>query len=159
MQGLVIRHEITKDDIDQIINRHLILYEEEFGFDSTFSDYVAKSLEGKPERIWIAEQNGRFAGCVGIVEADKYTAQFRWFLVEPEARGIGIGKFLMQELLDYCDAKGYNRIFLWTVNKLPTAKAVYERYGFMLTEQKPEKKLWGQYLIEERWDLSLKRNR
>ncbi len=159
MQGVTIRHDISSEDIDHIIARHRILYEKESGFDRSFADYVARSLEGKPERIWIAEQGGTFAGCIGIVEADKQTAQLRWFLVEPEARGSGIGKSLMQTLLEYCTEKEYERIFLWTVNTLPAAKAIYERYGFQPAEQKPETMLWGQKLIEERWDLSLKRNR
>jgi N-acetylglutamate synthase-like GNAT family acetyltransferase len=159
MPGIIIRDHITAEDIEHIIARHRILYEREFGFDSTFGDYVARSLQEKPERIWISEHDGKFAGCVGLVEPDDQTAQLRWFLVEPEMRGMGIGKELMQKFMDYCNAKQYEQIFLWTVNKLPAARSIYERYGFQLTEEKPEKMLWGQNLIEQRWDLSLKRNR
>jgi len=159
MQGITVRHEITGEDIRLIVDRHRLLYEKEFGFDPTFGDYVAKTLQGKIDRVWIAEQNGTFAGCIGVVEADVHTAQLRWFLVEPEARGSGLGKALMEVLIHYCEGKGYENIYLWTVNKLPAAKAVYERFGFALAEQKSEDLLWGQKLIEERWDLSLKRNR
>ena len=159
MQDFILRQDITTGDIDLIIERHRILYEKEFGFDSGFGDYVAETLEGKIGRIWIAEHLGTFAGCIGVVEADAATAQLRWFLIEPEARGSGLAKMLMRELLRYCEEKGYEKILLWTVNKLPAAKAVYKRYGFTLTERKPEALLWGQNLIEERWDLSLKRNR
>ena len=159
MSAITIRDQISAEDIEQIIDRHRALYAKEYGFDATFGDYVAKSLEGKIEHIWISEDDGKFTGCIGVVEADEHIAQLRWFLIEPEARGTGIGKALMQKLMDHCIEKEYERIFLWTVNKLPAARAIYERFSFQLIEVKPEKMLWGQKLIEERWDLSLKRNR
>jgi GNAT superfamily N-acetyltransferase len=159
MPQVTIRDKISEEDIQTIIERHRILYQIEFGFDSTFGDYVAESLQQQSERIWIAERGGAFAGCIGVVRAEEGIAQLRWFLVEPEARGMGIGKLLMQKVLDHCGQLGYEQIILWTVNKLPAARAIYERYGFRLTEMHAEKALWGQKLIEERWDLSLKRNR
>jgi len=159
MLDITIRDHFDEDDRQHIIERHRIIYEEEYGFDQAFGDYVARTLAEKIECIWIAEREGKFIGCIGIVEVDEYTAQLRWLLVEQEARGSGVGKSLMQKFLDYCNEKKYERIYLWTVNKLPTARSMYERLGFHLTEEKPEKLLWGQNLIEERWDLSLERNR
>jgi GNAT superfamily N-acetyltransferase len=159
MAEVEIRDRIAPEDIRRIIERHRNLYETEFGFDQEFAQYVEESLKGKIEHIWIAEYNNEFAGCVGIVEADFLTAQLRWFLVEPTARGKGVGTLLMEKLLEHCHEKKYERIILWTVNTLSSARAVYEKFGFTLTEEKPEKDLWGQKLIEQRWDLSLKRNR
>ena len=154
-----IRTEIQPGDIERIIEQHRILYEEEFGFNSDFSDYVATTLAGNIERIWIAEQNGEFAGCIGIVEVEKKNVQLRWLLVEPSARGNGLGQKLMYELLEYCNNKSYDLIFLWTVNKLPAARKLYELFAFQLVEENPESILWGQLLKEQRWDLSLNANR
>jgi len=155
MLSIIIRDHFTAGDIEHIIARHRKLYEDEYGFNNKFGDYVALSLSGKIERIWIAEQNGRFLGCIGLVETDKETAQLRWLLVEPEARGSGLGKNLMNTFLDHCREKKYMKVFLWTVDKLPAARALYERFGFVLTEERPETTLWGQRLKEQRWDLSL----
>jgi len=155
MSEIILRSKIHPADIETIIERHWILYEKEYGFDRTFRAYVTDSLQVKIECIWIAERDETFAGCIGVVEADKKTAQLRWLLVEPASRNLGLGRTLMQKLIDYCKEKKYELIFLWTVNKLPAARSLYEGFGFQLNEQRPEKMLWGQKLIEERWDLSL----
>lgn len=159
MKGIVIRDQFDDDDIKQIIERHRVIYEEEYGFARSFGEYVADSLTENVEHLWIAERNGKFVGCIGLVEPGENTGQLRWFLVEPEARGSGVGKALMQKLLDRCKEKQYEGIFLWTVNKLPAARSIYERFGFKLTEKKPEKLLWGQNVIEERWDLPIQSGR
>jgi GNAT superfamily N-acetyltransferase len=151
---VIIKNEIGIEGIRHIITRHRILYDE-FGFNDEFGDYVEKTLSEPFERLWIAEIDEAFAGCIGIVKTDSDNAQLRWFLVEPNARGMGIGKRLMQELIDFCRAKGYKNIFLWTVNKLPAARKIYEAFDFRLTESKSETLLWGQILSEQRWDLSL----
>ena len=155
MSQISIRDHYTAGDIEHIIERHRNLYETEYGFNSEFGDYVAVSLSGKIEHLWIAEQNGRFLGCIGLVEVDEDTAQLRWFLVETEARGSGLGKHLMNKFFEYCKEKEYKKVLLWTVNKLRAARALYEYFGFTLTEEKPEITLWGQSLTEQRWDLSL----
>ncbi|MEP7234310.1 MAG: GNAT family N-acetyltransferase [Ignavibacteriota bacterium] len=152
-----LRSEVSEADITAIINAHRSIYEREFGFNQEFGEYVAASLKGDFAQIWIAETEGRFAGCIGVVKAAELSIQLRWFLVEPEFQGKGIGKLLIEALLEYCRAKKFDEIFLWTVNKLPAAKAIYERYGFERTQTKAEQVLWGQPLLEERWDLSLKR--
>lgn len=152
---LSIRAHYTAGDIAHIIERHRKLYEEEYGFNNEFGDYVAVSLSGKIERIWIAEQKGTFLGCIGLVESDNETAQLRWLFVEPEARGSGLGKNLMNVFLDHCRQKEYKKVFLWTVDKLSPARTLYERFGFVLSEEKPETTLWGERLREQRWDLSL----
>jgi len=159
MQEIILRSEIRPGDIGHIIRRHRDLYETEFGFSSEFGDYVEESFRESSPVIWIAEANGKFAGCIGLVETSSDLAQLRWFLVEPETRGMGIGKMIFTSAVDYCRKKNYRNIFLWTVNKLPVARKIYEEFGFHLTETKPEMLLWGQYLSEQRWDLSLDTNR
>ena len=151
----------TPKDVDYIIDRHRALYEAEFGFTSEFGDYVEEyvkkfmeNFDASKETIWIAEENGASVGVIAIVKADDATAQLRWFLIEPELRGRGLGHKLMDAAVDFCRDKGYKHVFLWTVNILEPARHLYKEHGFSLTEQK-EHELWGHHLTEERWDLSL----
>jgi DNA-binding MarR family transcriptional regulator/GNAT superfamily N-acetyltransferase len=151
----------TPKDIDYIIDRHRALYEAEFGFTSEFGDYVEEyvkkfmeNFDASRETIWIAEENGVSVGVIAIVKADDITAQLRWFLIEPELRGRGLGHKLMNAAVDFSRDEGYKHIFLWTVNILAPARHLYKEHGFSLTEQK-EHELWGHHLTEERWDLSL----
>jgi DNA-binding MarR family transcriptional regulator/GNAT superfamily N-acetyltransferase len=146
-------------DIEYIVDRHRVLYEAEFGFTSEFGDYVEeyvkKFIEHKDENyetIWIAEEKGEPVGVIAIVKVDDITAQLRWFLIEPEVRGRGLGHKLIEESINFCKEKGYKHIFLWTVNILEPARHLYKEHGFSLTECK-EHVLWGHHLTEERWDL------
>ncbi len=159
MAEITIRNHFDANDIVKIIERHRILYKEEFGYSNEFGDYVENSLKGDIDCIWIAELDGTFAGCIGVVRANEYSVQLRKFLVEPEMRGHGLGKRLMKCLLDYCMGKNYTKVFLWTVSELLAARKLYEEFGFTLIESKPKQLLWGKELIQERWDLSLNPNR
>ena len=152
---LTIRNDIHSGDIERIVARHRVLYEKEFGFDHEFGDYVEKTLNDPYEKIWIAELDGTFAGCIGLVETDAKTVQLRWFLVEPEARGKGVGKKLITAFLDYSRLKKYDNIYLWTVNILPAARKIYEEFGFYMAESKPKTMLWGKNLSEQRWEFNL----
>lgn len=156
MSGITLRNTISSADIEFIILRHQVLYEKEFGFNSDFGDYVEESLKKNVERIWIAEVDREFAGCIGIAHNEDSVSQLRWFLVEPSMRGKNIGRTLMQTLIDYCIEKRYKEIFLWTVDELLAARKIYEKFGFTLTESKPKRLLWGKSITEQRWDLSLK---
>ncbi|MDQ0187767.1 helix-turn-helix domain-containing GNAT family N-acetyltransferase [Cytobacillus sp. FSL W7-1323] len=151
-----IRDEYTEEDKETIIERQRAFYSETFGFDETFSDYLHHSFEGKIKKIWIAEDNGKFAGCVGLVEDNETTALLRWFIVDPSIRGKGIGTKLVQTLLKYCKEQQYERVYLWTVSSLPVARRLYAKFGFKITKTKEEQLLWGQRIVEERWDLELK---
>ena len=93
-------------------------------------------------------------GCVGIVEADAHSAQLRWFLVAPEARGSGLGRRLLNEAVSFSRSNDYERIFLWTVNLLHAAAHLYRSVGFKIVEAKPER-LWGVEVIEECYELRL----
>ena len=159
MAEITIRNRFDANDIAKIVERHRIIYQEEYGYNSEFGDYVENFVKGDIDCIWIAESEGAFAGCISVVRVDDRTAQLRKFLVEPKMRGQGIGRKLIQRLIEYCKEKKYEKIFLWTVDELVAARKLYEEFGFVLTEEKPEKMLWGRNLIEQRWDLSLKENR
>lgn len=147
-------------DAAYIAYRHCVLYEKEYGLGGTFEQYVldsfVKYLERRSEgEIWVAECNGQIVGTIGIVGIDKSTAQLRWFLIEPEFRGTGLGRQLMAVALDYCRQKKFSRVFLWTMQGLEVAYHLYSSYGFIPVEQ-VENNTWKSGVIEERWELLLK---
>lgn len=146
-------------DAGLVAHLHGALYAREYGLNDTFESYVLASLADQVknynearDRLWVAECDGRIAGCIGIVGMDGGTAQLRWFLTAPEWRGRGLGRELMDRALNFCRAVGYQRVFLWTASPLKTARSMYQRAGFTLTETR-EHADWGQRLTEERWDL------
>jgi len=106
------------------------------------------------DRIWLAELDGRLAGCVGIVAAAPRVAQLRWFLVEPRARGLGIGKRLLDEAVAFSQAHGYRRVMLWTVRGLEASAHLYHSAGFRRVEEKAGMR-WGVPVVEERHELEL----
>jgi DNA-binding MarR family transcriptional regulator/GNAT superfamily N-acetyltransferase len=153
--SIVIRTEYTSEDIQKIIERHQVLYGEEQGFDLSFGDYVTTTFAADVQRIWIAEQDGRFVGCVGVVKADDETAQLRWLILEPEVRGLGLGKQLVQHVIDFCQEKGYKQVMLSTISKLQAARSLYRKLGFRPVKTQPAAMLWGQELEDECWELYL----
>ena len=148
-------------DIGWIIHRHGFLYSEEYGFDETFEALVAEILaqfirkhDPKRERIWITEQDGERTGSVMIVDAGDHVAQLRLLLVEPKARGNGIGKRLINECIKFSKRNRYQKIRLWTQSNLLEARHLYAKAGFELVEQKPHTS-FGHDLIAEFWESSL----
>lgn len=158
--GIVYRSR-RPGDIGYIIYRHGVLYAREYGFDETFDLYVGKPLiafaedfDPAKENLWIAEKDTDTVGSLAIVNAGEDAAQLRWLLVEPEARGLGIGKALVGKGVAFCRAQGYRKIFLWTIDYLEAAKKIYAGAGFQKTNSKTSR-AWGQNLTEERWELRL----
>jgi GNAT superfamily N-acetyltransferase len=159
--------QFQKSDLDWVIDRHDRLYAEEQGFDHTFRPYVegpvynfgATAIPGK-ENLWVAEAwkgtgaEGIRAGMIAIVRVDDTTAQLRWYLIEPEFRGVGLGRTLMRTALDFTKAAGYNKVFLWTVSQLDAARHLYTDFGFQITEIETHD-IWGKVQTEERWELAL----
>ncbi len=147
------------EDVEYIVSRHRELYGIEYGFGPEFSEYVEKYVrkfhehhDENRESIWIAEAEGKPVGMIALVRVDETTAQLRWFLIEPEMRGRGLGCKLMNTAMDFSREKGYSHVFLWTVSILEAARTLYKRFGFRLTESKPNDS-WGVELLEERWDM------
>lgn len=149
-------------DIGWIVHRHGVIYNEEYGWDETFEALTAEILanfiqdyDSKQERIWIAEENGEKVGSVMIVDGGDKVAKLRLFLVEPEARGKGIGKKLLEECIDFSKRNGYKTIKLWTQSNLLAARHLYSKYGFELIEEEPCIR-FGYELVSEVWELKLK---
>ncbi|MHA2374042.1 MAG: GNAT family N-acetyltransferase [Candidatus Thorarchaeota archaeon] len=149
-------------DIGWIAHRHGVLYADEYGWDETFEALVAdilvkfiQSHDSKRERIWIAEQDGERIGSIVLVDAGDYVSQLRLLLVEPKARGKGIGKRLIQEGINFSKLNGYKRIKLWTQKNLDAARHLYKKAGFVCVSEKPHTS-FGHDLIEEFWELNLR---
>jgi len=156
-----IRTEVRPGDLGAVTEFHGRLYAQEFGWNLVFEAYVAGSIgefgkryDPARDRLWLAERDGRLVGCIGIVRLDEQTAQLRWFLVAPEARGLGLGRTLIDGAIAFCRQTGVQRVYLWTVSGLPAAAHLYRAAGFRLTEQKPSR-AWGPPVVEERHDLVL----
>jgi len=158
---MIIRTEIRPGDIGYLIYLHGVVYAREYGLDYTFEGYVAaglgefaKSFDESKDRLWLAEDGGRFVGSIAIVAHEDGTAQLRWFLVDSEARGSGIGSTLLRHALEFCRELKFNNVFLWTLGDLKAAAHLYAQAGFHRTEQKRHE-IWGSVRTEERYDITL----
>jgi N-acetylglutamate synthase-like GNAT family acetyltransferase len=159
--GVSIRHNMKPGDIGYITYLHGYLYFNEYGYDTSFEGYVAKPLSDfacsiKPrELIWILEKDEKIVGSMAIVEHSEHEAQLRWLLLQPDIRGRGLGKRLIDEAIAFCRAKKYRSIFLWTEDLLKPATGLYKAKGFVLTEEKTHE-LWGMVLTEQRYEIKLR---
>jgi GNAT superfamily N-acetyltransferase len=148
-------------DMGWVVERHGALYWEEYGWDETFealvADIVAKfitHLDTKRERCWIAEVDGDRVGCVFCVKKSNKVAKLRLLLVEPQARGLGVGSRLVNECVRFARAAGYRDLVLWTNDVLVAARRIYERAGFDLIESERHTS-FGKKLVGQNWRLRL----
>jgi N-acetylglutamate synthase-like GNAT family acetyltransferase len=156
-----IRNDLLPGDVGYITYLHGTLYAPEQGWDYTFDAYVAIPLaefaksHSSRERIWIVEKEGKIVGSVAIVEFSDTEAQLRWLLLDPDIRGQGLGRWLVEEALGFCRDSGYSSVFLWTVNTLPIAAQLYQSMGFKQTKELTHT-LWGSVVTEVKYVLVLK---
>ncbi len=148
-------------DMGWVTHRHGILYAQEYGWDFQFEALVAQIVSDfinnyKParERCWIAEMNGEIVGSVFVVQSSDAVAKLRLLLVEPKARGLGLGTRLVEECIRFARRSGYKKLMLWTNNILVEARHIYQKTGFTLTEQEAHHS-FGHDLIGETWELNL----
>jgi DNA-binding MarR family transcriptional regulator/GNAT superfamily N-acetyltransferase len=148
-------------DFGWIVTRHAVLYAQEYGWTDPFEGLCAQivaefvnNYDARRERCWIAEVDGENAGCVMLVKDSDDVARLRLLLVEPSARGLGIGARLVDECVRFARAAGYRSITLWTHKVLTAARHVYQQAGFRLTSSEARRS-WGQDVVSEHWDLTL----
>ncbi len=148
-------------DLGWVVHRHGVRYAEEYGYDDTFEALVAQVVadyvrhrDPVRDAAWIAEVDSEPVGSIFCVRADDDTAQLRLLLVEPSARGLGIGRRLVAECVRFATRVGYRRMTLATVSEVAVARGIYERAGFAMVASTPIRK-WGKDLVEETWELPL----
>jgi DNA-binding MarR family transcriptional regulator/GNAT superfamily N-acetyltransferase len=148
-------------DLGWIVSRHAELYWQEYKWGEPFEGLCAQIVadfannnDPARERCWIAEVSGENAGCVMLVKETDEIARLRLLLVDPKARGMGVGARLVDECITFARAAGYKSITLWTHSILLGARHIYEKAGFRLTSREP-RHTWGQDVVAEFWDLKL----
>lgn len=151
-------HPFQPGDIGYVAHLHGRLYAKTNKFGRIFEYYVMKGLtefmiDTDGGELWVAEVNGEIVGSIAITKSSDNVAQLRWFVLNENFQGLGLGKKLMEHALNFCKAQNYQHVFLWTVSTLDTARYLYKKYNFRLTEEKPNEEWTGEQLIEERWDL------
>ena len=160
---VVIRQVGKPGDLGWMVLAHGEIYAAEYGWDTTFEALVARivadfgaSPGSRLQRGWIAELDGRRVGCVLCVPADDTTAQLRILLVDPVARGHGIGAMLVDECVAFARGSGYARMRLWTNDPLVSARRIYLFRGFTLVEEEPHHS-YGADLVGQIYELDLRR--
>lgn len=149
--------------IGRIIELHAVYYHENWGFDISFETQVGRELsvfmrdfqKGR-DGFWAATVDGEFAGAVAIDGQLSETegARLRWFVVDPSFQRRGIGDMLLRQAVEFCRRAGHTRVFLWTFKGLDGARRLYEKQGFVLTEEH-EVDQWGGLIKEQKFELIL----
>lgn len=146
-------------DIGLITQRHGELYAREYGWDERFEGLVAgilsrfiEQFDPARERCWIAERDGEFLGCIFLMHKGADTAQLRMLLVEPSARGLGLGRTLVEQCVGFARRCGYKKIVLWTNSRLDAARRLYVAHGFQLVREEPHE-AFGDGSVGQYWEL------
>lgn len=148
-------------DLGWVVQRHGELYWKEYGYDERFEALVAgivaefvKNFDPRWERCWVAERGGERIGFVCVVRQAKGVAKLRLLILDPSARGMGLGKRLVRACVGFARAAGYRKLVLWTQSELTAARAIYEKLGFRLVRREAHAS-FGKRLVGEYWELAL----
>ncbi len=159
--GLILRTH-RPGDLGWIVSVHGKLYAEEYGYNDKFEAVVAevaanflRDHDPNRERCWIAELDGEPVGCIMLVRSSNDVAKLRVMLVEPRARGRGVGAALVGECVRFAREAGYRKITLWTHTTLAAARHLYVKAGFRLVRSEPASEGFGRELVDETWELDL----
>jgi len=160
LSDIQIRSTLLPGDLGYIAYIHGDLYAKECGYGINFEAYVldglrdfAKEYDPEKDKVWICEHNDKIIGCL-VAQHRSEKIQFRYFIFLPEYRGIGLGKYLMQQFLAFMMGKGIKKAYLWTTEEQQAAMALYARFGFQLTEETTSDS-FNKPIREYRYDLEL----
>lgn len=159
-EDIQFRTQLQPGDLGYLSYLHGKIYAEECGFGMNFDRYVfdglnefAHKYNAEKDRVWICEHEQKIVGFL-IAFYRENTVQFRYFILLPEYRSLGLGKKLMVQFIDFMKEKGYTKAYLWTTNEQEKAISLYTKFGFSLTEEKSSR-AFDKELIERRYDLDL----
>jgi peptidyl-dipeptidase Dcp len=160
LSSIHIRTMLLPGDLSYLSYRQAKIYAEEYGFGVIFESYLGaathefyQSYDPKMDRVWICEHEQQIIGAILLMHRSEKSAQLRYFYLEAPYRQLGLGKKLMGLFMAALQELGYQHAYLWTINELPAAAALYMRYGFQLTEEK-ESDTFGRRVLEQRFELS-----
>ncbi|MBY5951062.1 GNAT family N-acetyltransferase [Algoriphagus marincola] len=160
---ITIRNELKAGDLGQVAALHGRIYFEEHGFEMGFEAYVMESLlefyrqyDPARDKVWVVEADGEMVGFLLLMHRQDEQAQLRYFILEKKYRGMGLGKKLMQEWIDFYKEKGYKGAFLYTTSGLDPAVSLYERFGFKKVSQIKSRN-FGVPLLEMLYQLKLEK--
>lgn len=156
-----IRTDLRPGDLGYVMHRHGVLYGREYGYGISFEAYVGEGLaefyrsyDPELDRVWICEHGAAIIGFLLLMHRENGSAQLRYFYLEAEYRGLGLGKRLMELFMEYLSGHGYRSAYLWTTDELGRAAGLYIRHGFRLTTEK-DSTAFGKPVKEQRYDLTL----
>lgn len=162
LSAISIRNQLLPGDLGYIAHVHGDLYAKECGYGLNFEAYVLESLkdfaleyDAAKDKVWICEHENLIIGFLVAQHRSAETLQLRYFIFLPEYRGIGLGKKLMDEFINFMQTGQYTNAYLWTTEEQHSAIALYTRYGFKLSDEKPSSSTFGKELVERRYLLTL----
>jgi peptidyl-dipeptidase Dcp len=161
IDDIKIRTELKSGDIGYVVYRHGKIYNDEYAYSLQFESYVAQGFaefyqnyDSSRDCVWICEHNDKMVGFLLLMHRENKLAQLRFFYLEKEYRGIGLGKKLMGLFVDFLKTHDYIGAYLWTTNELFEGAALYRRHGFLLTEEEDSLN-FGKPLKEQKYELIL----
>lgn len=158
LEDINIRHSYQISDTNKVLVLHAKIYSDEYGYGENFTEYVfeglidfARAYDPSVDRVWACEHNGNMVGfLLGMHRGDEN--QLRYFVIDKEYRGIGLGKKLMSDYVSWAEGMGYQSSYLWTTSELEAAASLYKRFGFALTEEE-ESERFGKRVTEQKYEL------
>lgn len=157
MESNIVVREYRPGDPSRVTYFYYKLFEAQYRFNGTVERYFMEGMldlfrDPEGSQMWVAERDGAVVGSIAVVRRGGHEAQLRWFGVDMSLQGTGMGKRLIETALEFCEARGYTHLSLWTIEILKPARHLYGKYGFVLTETKPNHEWADHELLEEKWE-------